>query len=532
MNAKEEGTYDRVLLSEEAMMNGDDNNNNNSKNSNKVHPDLLKTQEKLIVTTNCSLLMSRFTANYVGPCLLLTITVYILICVDAIVRLGLQTFGVLLFFVPIFVSLSKSLALKPNKVPKYDGELVFGEIIHSFWSTFGEHSKVAMCYLIVQYTFEGVTYQRKYLDNTGGLLATETYVELIVNTENPKEPLSAIRADYLYRHHQPAGTTTGLLEVCFSWFVTIILFMFVALPLFAMPLECNAPDKDCTPTVWMDAILHYLIILLLMTLFSYFVHDKMKKCQATIPCSVAMDRVEKPFVPPSVDRVVDHSLFRIPPLSNRCNLYLTTWFVSFMLCIIYANVYADIIGSSFIVKAFSSAGILLMFMFGVNTAVDFVHMKLLHAKYCNEGIPPKNVSVLKSGVHAQIPISIIQYDLNVTNSDGFSQTVTAQARIKTGDEHKLLILPSDPTTAFVPVADLKDWKTVLKEIVVQLYVCIMWFSYFTWKDSSTFSEKCIFTVIAGTLCVISSGCFAMYSIARVHDPAMGKRGDTFVLLKR
>jgi hypothetical protein len=240
-------------------------------------PDLLKTQEKLIVTTNCSLLMSRFTAHYIGPCLLLSITVYILLCMDAIVRLGLQTFGVLLFFVPIFVSLSKSLALKPNKVPKYNGELVFGEKIHSFWTTLREHSKVALCYLIVQYTFEGVTYRWKYLDNTWGLLATEIYIELIVNKSTPKEPLPTIQADYLYRHHQPTGTTTGLLEECFSWFVTIILFMFVALPLFAMPLECNEPDKDCTPTVWMDAILHYIVILGLITLFSYFVHDKMKK---------------------------------------------------------------------------------------------------------------------------------------------------------------------------------------------------------------------------------------------------------------
>jgi hypothetical protein len=201
-----------------------------------------------------------------------------------------------------------------------------------------------------------------------------------------------------------------------------------------------------------------------------------------------MDRVERPFVPPAVDSVVDHSLLLKPPLSSCYCLYLSTWFVSFILCILYVNVYSDIIGPSFIVNAFSSAGILLMFTVLVSTIVDFVHMKSLHAKYCNEGIPPKNVSVLKSGVHALIPISIIQYDLDVTNSDGFSQTVTVQARIKTGDEHKILILPSDPTTAFVPVADLKDWKIVLMEIVLQLFPCVMLFIYFPWKDSSTYSE--------------------------------------------
>ena len=89
-----------------------------------------------------------------------------------------------------------------------------------------------------------------------------------------------------------------------------------------------------------------------------------------------------------------------------------------------------------------------------------------------------------------------------------------------------------PATAFVPVAALKDWKKVLREIAFQLFLGMVCFSLLRWKDSATLSEKCLFTVIAGTLCVISSGCFAMYSIARVHDPAMGKRGDTFVLLKR
>ena len=232
------------------------------------------------------------------------------------------------------------------------------------------------------------------------------------------------------------------------------------------------------------------------------------------------------------DRVVDHSLFLNPPLSSCCNLYLTTWFVSFMLCMIYVNFYSDIMGPSFFEKALFSAGILMMFMVVVSAIVEFVHMKSLHAKYCNEGIPPKNVSVLKSGVHALNLISIIQYDLDISNSDGFTETVIGQARIKTGDEHKILILPSDPTTAFVPVAALKDWKKVLREIAFQLFLGMVCFSLLRWKDSATLSEKCLFTVIAGTLCVISSGCFAMYNIACVHNPAMGKCGDTVVHLKR
>ena len=179
------------------------------------------------------------------------------------------------------------------------------------------------------------------------MLATETYMELIVNRADPKEPLSALQSDSFNRHHQDTGTTTGLLEEFFSWFVTIVLFMFVALPLFVIPIDCNVNDLDCTPTVWMDAILHYILTLGMIPLQSYLEHDRMKngltyfdaialklvenpfpslylyleyeirkKSRANFD-AIALDWVEKPFVPQAGDRVVDHTLYGLTPTDRK-----------------------------------------------------------------------------------------------------------------------------------------------------------------------------------------------------------------------
>ena len=122
---------------------------------------------------------------------------------DVFIRLKLTSFGILLFCILHFLKIANDLAIQPNKVPPtLDVERILGEIIHSFWVTDMVENKGILSYLIVKYTFEGVTYQATYLDDTWGLLATEKYLELIVNRENPKEPLSALQADFLNRHHQ------------------------------------------------------------------------------------------------------------------------------------------------------------------------------------------------------------------------------------------------------------------------------------------------------------------------------------------
>ena len=331
-----------ALLDEERMTNGEYNNNNNTIVLKQTQP------EENIVTTNGLSWRDWYFIFYVGVCLFLTIAAYILVFVDAMLRLGLPTFGVLLFFLPIFVSSFNALALKPNKVPPVmDGERVFGEIIQSYWAPAEEQAKVERCHFIVHYTFDGITYQQKYCDNTWGLIATEKYVELIVSKSNPKEPLLAVNVDSLYRHSQDTGTIIGFLKDAFSWLMTLFLFLFVALPLLAIPLECNTIDKGCTPIVWMDAILHYIFVLGLSTLFLPYVGDQKK----IIP-SVATEKVEKPFVLEAEDSVVDHSLFQYPSPSSH-SLYQTTSFVSFVLSVLYFTVNSEIIDLSYIVTALS-----------------------------------------------------------------------------------------------------------------------------------------------------------------------------------
>ena len=156
MNSTEKDT-NSVLLCEETMM----NNNNN-----KVHPEHLKNQPERLKGL-CSTKIFRS--------IILNETVNLMIVLDATFRLRLLSFGILLIFVPLFLGLAKALTFIPNKVPPpLDGERIFGEIIHSFWVLSGGLIQVEECYFIVQYTFEGITYQRKYLDHTWGMLATET----------------------------------------------------------------------------------------------------------------------------------------------------------------------------------------------------------------------------------------------------------------------------------------------------------------------------------------------------------------------
>ena len=173
MKSTEKETHG-VLLSEETMM----NNNNN-----KVHFNLLKTQLEP---------PKSFCSSMIYWSIPLFIILYISVLVDVSIRLELIAFGVLLNFLIYLLGIAKDLAIQPNKLPPImDTERILGEIIHSFWVIDGGQEK-RLWYLIVEYTFEGVTYQATYFDDTFGLLATEKYMELIVNRANPKEPLSAL----------------------------------------------------------------------------------------------------------------------------------------------------------------------------------------------------------------------------------------------------------------------------------------------------------------------------------------------------
>ena len=208
-------------------------------------------------------------------------------------------------------------------------------------------------------------------------------MELIVNRANPKEPLSALHSDYFYRNHQDTGTTTGLLEEYVSWFVTIILLMFVALPLFVIPFDCNSNYLDCTPTVWMDAILHYTIILGFDSLyFSYLTHDKTKKVQANL-AAIAPDRVEKPFMPDAGIIHVDNVLHVFIPATSHARLFLAIGSISAVVWILYASFECGIPLYLYVQIAFYS---LLLAYNWAAIIIDYLYLQPIQTKYQNEGI--------------------------------------------------------------------------------------------------------------------------------------------------
>ena len=394
-----------------------------------------------------------------------------------------------------FICATKLLALKPKKVPTFHGEQFFGKIICSFWVPAKEHSKVALCYFIVQYTFEGVTYQQKYLDHAYGLLATVIHVDLIVDPRNPREAILALSNESLYRCNHNADTIKNQFGAILSCFVVIFLFVFAALPLAIIPAECKAYNLEFSVTMLIDAVLHHILVLGLVPLQSHLVNDSKKKNQACTS-AIVLNTIEKPFVPETNDRVVDHSLYYQTPSSKYCShLYLSAGCICFMIWMMYASFECGISGVYCLYMA-----ILTVWLTNavVDIMMDYLQLESECAKYRKEGIFPKNVTVIKSGSPACNPTSIIQYEVDSSSIDGTTKTVMVQAWIKSGDEHEICILPSDPITVFVMPEALppKDWQTIVKLLVSPFGVI----SFYTWKGNAGFWDNCMFAIITGTLC--------------------------------
>ena len=70
------------------------------------------------------------------------------------------------------------------------------------------------------------------------------------------------------------------------------------------------------------------------SLYPYLEYEIRKKRQANFD-TIALDWVEKPFVPQAGDRVVDHFLHALTPASSRALLYLATGSASFILWMVY-----------------------------------------------------------------------------------------------------------------------------------------------------------------------------------------------------
>ena len=81
--------------------------------------------------------------------------------------------------------------------------------------------------------------------------------------------------------------------------------------------------------------------------------------------------------------------------------------------------------------------------------MDYLQKKPKWTKYQDQKEPPKIITMLKLGNYTFNQASIIQQEASNNISDEKIMTVMAHVPIKAGDEHNILILPSDLGTDFV-----------------------------------------------------------------------------------
>jgi hypothetical protein len=150
-----------------------------------------------------------------------------------------------------------SLTTERKQCSRKGQKRVFAKIIY----TYPAQDTPDQCFFVIQYIVEGVTYQKKLLDKTYGLLPTEKFLEVVVNISDPKDAVLALEVDH-YNTHGPRD----LYQLHYAWNV-----MTLILPLILLTLECSptlsihflgsAIHDQCSMTTWIDALAHYYIVL-------------------------------------------------------------------------------------------------------------------------------------------------------------------------------------------------------------------------------------------------------------------------------
>ena len=129
-------------------------------------------------------------------------------------------------------------------------------------------------------------------------------------------------------------------------------------------------------------------------------------------------------------------------------------------------------------------------------------MEPLQAQFQEEGLPLKNMTILKSGCSeaCDINISIIQYEVDVTNSIGMSDSVRVQARIYEENLPSLRVLPLQPTSICAPGPPgfLPGFIYIL---LASPLGCI---SFYDWNESDNWQEKWEFALVTTTLCILGA----------------------------
>ena len=272
----------------------------------KVHPDLLPPPNDTDSSPPTSI-MSKILTN------LSTRNIFVYcVYLDCFIRLRLYAYSIsILFVVHPALAAILSLTTERRQCSQSGQKRVLAKII----STYPAQDTPNQWFFIIQYIVDGITYQKKFLDNTFGLLSTEKFLEVVVNNNDPKDAVLAVEVDH-YNTHGPRDLYQ-LQYACnvMTLILPLILLSLGCYPTLSIHLWGSAMHDQCSMTTWIDALAHYFIVLGLIPFQQLLSNYSAKKKPMDIQ-AVALDTVTKPFVPPpqSYNDVVDQSILLESPI--------------------------------------------------------------------------------------------------------------------------------------------------------------------------------------------------------------------------
>ena len=234
-------------------------------------------------------------------------------------------------------------------------------------------------------------------------------------------------------HYNTQGPR-DLYQLHYAWnvmtlFLPLILLSLGCSPTLSIHLWGSAMHDQCSMTTWIDALAHYFIVLGLF-LIQHFLRNYITKKNPVDIQAVALDTVTKPFVPlpQSYNDVVDQSILLLSPCTHhRLTCHYTALLFFGMRMLYGVSKYSD--------NEYKTCLSFFMTMFSaflansvVSIIMDYIYIEPLQAQFREEGLPLKNMTVLKLGgpVLRCFNIHIIQYEVDVINSTGMLDCVRVQ----------------------------------------------------------------------------------------------------------
>jgi hypothetical protein len=468
----------------------------------KVHPDLLPPQhdaESSPPTSTMSKILTHLSTSNI-----------LLYCVFRDCAICLQmyafSFSILLVVQPALAAIV-SLTTERKQCSRKGQKRVLAKII----STYPDQNTPNQWFFVIQYIVDGITYQKKFLYKTFGVLSTEKFLEVVVNNNDPKDAVLAVEVDHYNTHR-----VQDWHQLHYAWNV-----MTLILPLILLTLECSptlsihlsssAMHDQCSMTTWIDALAHYFIVIALF-LIQQLLSNYIAKRKPVGIQAVALDTVTKPFVPPpqSYNDVVDQSILLLSPCTHYSSTYNYAACLFFGMWMIYGvskysnNVYKTCL---FLVMMIFTA--ILAFCVAI-ILVDYIYFEPLQSQFREEGLPLKNMTVLESTevVPSFLTKHIIQYEVDVINITGTSSIVKVYACTSAINPESLCILPLQPTSICTPGPPGLS-PGPMYALMASPLGCI---SFYDWNESDDWHEKCVFALVTATLCMLGSLCIAISTL--------------------